>query len=95
VDENQLRCLVFDSGEVKWTDREFGKGSLMLADGKIIGMSEKGQLIIAEPTPQAFKPISRAQVLTGRCWTTPVLSNARIYCRNAAGQVVCVEVATK
>ncbi|PWU11208.1 MAG: alcohol dehydrogenase [Verrucomicrobia bacterium] len=95
VDENQLRCLAFDTGEVKWTDRDFGKGSLMVADGKLIGMSEKGELIIAEATPQAFKPISRTQVLTGRCWTTPVLSNGRIYCRNAAGQVVCVDVSTK
>ena len=92
VDESELRCLAFDTGEVKWKYPQFGKGSLMLADGKLIGLSEKGELIIAEATPSAFKPIARAQVLTGKCWTMPVLSNGHIYCRNARGDVVCLDV---
>jgi outer membrane protein assembly factor BamB len=95
VDDKELRCIVWDTGEVKWGDRQFGKGSLMLADGKLIALSEKGELIVAEATPAAFKPISRAQVLTGKCWTVPVLSNGRIYCRNAAGDLVCLDVSGK
>ena len=95
VDESELRCLAFDTGEVKWKYPQFGKGSLTLADGKLVGLSEKGELIIAEATPAAFKPIARAQILQGKCWTTPVLSNGHIYCRNAAGQVVCVDVSGK
>jgi len=51
--------------------------------------------MVADATPAAFKPISRAQVLGGRCWTTPVLANGRIYCRNAVGDVVCVDVRGK
>ena len=95
VDDNQLRCLAFDTGEVKWTDKISGKGSLMLADGKLIVLSEKGELFVAEASPAGFKPRSRAQVLGGKCWTTPVLANGRIYCRNAAGDVVCVDVSGK
>jgi outer membrane protein assembly factor BamB len=91
-DDSGLRCLAFDTGELKWTYGEFGKGSLMIADGKLVCLSEKGELIIAEPTPAAFKPISRAKVLTGKCWTMPVLSNGLIYCRNAVGDVVCLDV---
>jgi outer membrane protein assembly factor BamB len=91
-DDSGLRCLAFDSGELKWTDREFGKGSLMVADGKLVALSEKGELIIAETTPAAFKPITRAKVLSGKCWTTPVLSNGHIYCRNAVGDAVCLDV---
>jgi outer membrane protein assembly factor BamB len=94
-DDSGLRCLAFDTGELKWTYREFGKGSLMMADGKLVALSEKGELIIAEPTPAEFKPISRARILTGKCWTTPVLSNGHIYCRNAVGDVVCLEVSGK
>jgi outer membrane protein assembly factor BamB len=94
-DEDGLRCLAFDTGDLKWTDGGFGKGSLMVADGKLVGLSEKGELIIAEPTPAAFKPISRAKVLTGKCWTMPVLSNGHIYCRNAVGSVVCLDVSGK
>jgi outer membrane protein assembly factor BamB len=95
LDENQLRCLVFDTGEVKWTDKVTGKGSLMLADGKLIVLSEKGELLVADASPDGFKPIARAQVLGGKCWTTPVLANGKIYCRNAAGDVVCVDVGGK
>jgi len=50
---------------------------------------------IAEPYPAEFKPISRAKVLTGKCWTTPVLSNGHIYCRNAVGDAVCLDVSGK
>ena len=94
-DDGGLRCVAFDTGELKWTYREFGKGSLMLADGKLVALSDKGELIIAEAAPAAFQPISRAKVLTGKCWTAPVLSNGHIYCRNAVGDVVCLDVSGK
>ena len=94
-DDSGLRCLAFETGELKWSHREFGKGSLTVADGKLVALSEKGELIIAEPTAAAFQPISRAKVLTGKCWTTPVLSNGHIYCRNAVGDVVCLDVSGK
>jgi outer membrane protein assembly factor BamB len=92
VDEAELRCLAFDTGEVKWKFPQFGKGSLILADGKIVGLGEKGVLYIADATPDGFKPISQATVLNGKCWTTPVLSAGHIYCRNATGRVVCLDV---
>jgi outer membrane protein assembly factor BamB len=94
-DDNGLRCVAFESGDLKWTYSAFGKGSLMVADGKLVGLSEKGELIIAEPTPAEFKPIARAQVLKGKCWTTPLLSNGHIYCRNAVGDMVCLDVSGK
>ncbi len=95
VDENQLRCLDAATGEVKWTDKFSGKGSLMLADGKLIVLSDKGELAVADANPGGFKPISRTQALGGKCWTVPVLANGKIYCRNAAGDVVCLDVSGK
>jgi outer membrane protein assembly factor BamB len=95
VDENELKCLTWDNGEVKWGEKKFGKGSLMMADGKIIGLSEKGELMVAEATPAAFKPVSQAQVLGGKCWSVPVLSNGKVYCRNAKGDLVCLDVSGK
>jgi outer membrane protein assembly factor BamB len=89
---SELKCISWETGEVKWSDKGFGKGSLMMAGGKLIGLSDKGELIVFEPDPAAFKPISRAQVLGGKCWTAPVLSNGRIFCRNARGDLVCLDV---
>ena len=90
-----LRCVDFNTGEVKWKEGSAGLGALMAADGKLIVLSEKGELIIVEAATEKFKPLARAQVLGGKCWTTPVLSNGRIYCRNSQGALVCVDVATK
>jgi outer membrane protein assembly factor BamB len=69
-----------------------GTGSLMLANGKLIILSEDGKLVIAEASPDKFKEISSSRILTGKCWTVPVLANGRIYARNADGRLVCVDV---
>lgn len=94
-DEDTLRCLEFETGKVRWSQEDLGKGSLMMADGILIILSEKGELLTATPSADAFQEISRFQALGGKCWTAPVLANGRIYCRNAAGNVVCIDVKTK
>ena len=87
-----LKCLELKTGAVKWSEEKLGAGALMAADGKLIVLSDKGELIIADASPAAFKPISRAQVNGGKNWTVPVLSNNKIYCRNAKGDLVCLDV---
>jgi outer membrane protein assembly factor BamB len=89
---SDLKSVDLKTGKVNWSERGLGKGSLMAADGKLIILSERGELVIADADPTAFRPLVRAQVLGGRCWTQPVLSHGRIYCRNAAGDLVCVDV---
>jgi outer membrane protein assembly factor BamB len=68
---------------------------LIATNGKLIVLTEKGELLVAEASPKEFKLISRAQVIGGKCWTTPTLSNGRIYCRNSVGDVVCLDVSSK
>ena len=93
-DEKVFKCLRLQDGTEQWRDKSLGKGSLMMsADGRLIIMSEKGELVIARADPQKFDVVARAQILPKtRCWTTPVLANGRIYARNAAGDFVCVDV---
>ncbi|MBI5821015.1 MAG: PQQ-like beta-propeller repeat protein [Verrucomicrobia bacterium] len=87
-----LSCVAWDTGEEKWRMGGLRKGSLILAGDQLLLLSEKGKLVVAEPSGDAFKPLAEAQVLGGRCWTTPVLSGGRIYVRNAVGEVVCLDV---
>lgn len=94
--KGQLRCVEAATGTVKWTFPDTRHGALTAADGQLIVVSEKGELMIGEATPTAFQPTSRAQVAGGLYWTTPVLSNGRIYIRNGAGVVTCLDAgATK
>ena len=91
----KLTCMNFETSEVKWSQDGMGTGSLMLADGKLIILSEDGKLVTAEASPEGFKEISSTQILTYKCWTVPVLANGRIYARNTAGRLVCVDVSGK
>jgi outer membrane protein assembly factor BamB len=87
-----LKCMDFETGKVKWSQGGMGTGSLMLADGKLIILSEDGKLIIAEASPDSFKELASKQILTYKCWTVPVLANGRIYARNTQGKFVCLDV---
>jgi outer membrane protein assembly factor BamB len=98
VDDNKsVSCLDFKTGQVKWAQKGFGKGSLMLADGKLIILSDNGKLAIAEASPTEYKELASAQILPKKkCWTVPVLANGRIYARNNPdGQLVCLDVSGK
>jgi outer membrane protein assembly factor BamB len=89
-----LVCLDFTTGQVKWSQRGIG-GALVAADGKLVVLSESGELIIAEETPTAFRTFARAQVLPKRCWVQPTVSGGRAFCRNNDGQLVCVDLSGK
>ncbi len=93
-DESELKCIATQDGGQKWSEKSLGKGALMMsADGRMVIMSEKGELVIAQANPQQFKVLARAQILPkSKCWTTPVLANGKIYARNAAGDLVCIDV---
>jgi outer membrane protein assembly factor BamB len=93
--EPGLRCIELKTGEVRWTESAVGMGSVMAADGKLIVLSERGELMVAKASPEGFKPSARARVLAETCWTVPVLANGRIYCRNSGGDLVCLDVRGK
>jgi outer membrane protein assembly factor BamB len=94
-DESTLKCISFADGAEKWAEKGLGKGSLIAADGRLVVLSERGILVTAKASPEGFTPISRAKVLSGKCWTAPALAGGRVYCRNAAGDLVCLDVSGK
>ena len=87
-----LQCVEFATGAQKWSFSGLGGGGLIVADHKIIMLSDTGELVAGEASPAAFVPISRAKVLGEWCWTAPTLANGRIYCRNNQGDMVCLDV---
>ena len=90
--EAALKCVALETGTEKWAVPGFGTGTVVAADGKLIALSAAGELSVAPATPDGFKPVAKAQVLDGKCWSAPVLANGRIYCRNWRGQIVCLDV---
>jgi len=87
----KLKCMDWSSGEIVWSVEDLNPGGLALAGGKLIVLTESGELFISEASPDPWKPLARAQVLEGKCRTVPVMSGGRIYCRTVGGQVACVD----
>ena len=95
VGRTSLKCLSAETGEVKWSHGRWGMGSLLLADGKLIVLTDRGQLFTGRASPAGFEQLASAKVISGKCWTAPVLAGGRIYCRSHQGDLVCVDVRKK
>lgn len=88
-DENTLRCLDWRTGAERWSMRGMGKGGLIAAGGRLLALTERGELVLANAGPR-FEELGRAQVLDGTCWSQPTLSDGRLFCRNHEGRLVCL-----
>ncbi len=99
----RLRCVELATGKVRWDVDEswphyspenplvYGRGSFILADGKLIAIGEGGILGLFKPNPQRAEEICRFQIpqLRHPCWAAPVLSHKRLYLRSEE-RLVCV-----
>ena len=81
-DNATFKCISAEDGAVQWARRGYGKGGLILADGKLIILSDRGLLVMIEASPVSFKELGRHQALKGRSWTSPVLAGSHLYLRN-------------
>jgi hypothetical protein len=88
--DSELVCVAWTTGELMWSERSVRRGSLVLADGHLVALSENGLLSVAPASPKAFRPLLKSHVLDGRCWTAPALSQGLLYVRNAQGEAVCL-----
>lgn len=88
----KLKCIEWATGKERWAKGGMGIGSLLKAGEDLIVLTDEGILSLVKPTPEALTEITRTDILDGRCWTMPVLSNGRLYARNAAGHMVCLDM---
>ncbi len=90
-DNNKLACQDIKTGKVKWRASGFNRGSLIVADGKLIILGMSGTLALAEPSPQKYKEISKFQFSSERTWTVPTLSAGRLFVRDEK-ELACYEL---
>lgn len=86
-----LKCVELATGKEMWSQAGYGPGGLILAGERLIVLGDQGQLALVETTPTAYKEISRMQAVTGKCWSSPALSNGKLYVRSAK-EGVCLDV---
>ena len=86
-----MKCIDLANGTVKWEQPGFGPGQVIFAGGQVIALSDAGELVLIDAKPDAYKELARADVLDGKCWSTPVLANGRIFARSTK-EAVCLDV---
>ena len=101
----RLRCVEFLTGKLMWERDEswrphsskqppvFGRGSFILADGKLIAIGEGGLLGIFRPNSSQVEEVCRWQVpdLEYPCWAAPALSGGKLLLRGE-GKLVCIDL---
>ncbi len=88
-----MKCVRLSDGQEMWAEKDVGFASLTAsADGRLLVLTAKGELIEVKASPEKYTENSRAQILNGKCWSTPVLANGLLYARNSEGHVVCLEL---
>jgi outer membrane protein assembly factor BamB len=77
-----LRAVELRTGKVRWSQEQFRAGSIVLAGDRLLIMRESGELVLAAATPDAFRPIARAQLLPATVRAYPAIADGVFYVRN-------------
>lgn len=93
--KSQLACLSLD-GERVWasgSERPFGLGPYLLADGMILALQgDEGTLHAIEAVPSGYRELAKADVLDGHdCWGPMALAAGRLLVRDLT-TLVCLDV---
>jgi outer membrane protein assembly factor BamB len=86
-----LKCVEVATGQIKWEQPGFGAGNVLAVNGQIVALSDKGVVVVIKATPEAYTEITRTQVITGKCWSTPALSDGRLYVRSTK-EGACIDL---
>ncbi len=79
-----LTCVDADTGEVVWKSRPPGGQGLILVDGKLLILSPKGELVVADASPRGYVEEARLAVFEREGMTAPSFAGGQIFVRNLA-----------
>jgi outer membrane protein assembly factor BamB len=94
-DKERLKCVDFRKlREVDdWEADGVGKGCLILAAKHLIVLTQNGDLILVEATPEEFRLVAKLPSGLSRSqnWSLPVLVDGRLYLRDES-KILCLDV---
>lgn len=87
----QLRCVEWKTGAVKWAEPKTRPAHLIAVDGGVLALTEDGELVRFDASPDAYKERGRAKVLEKPTRAAPALADGRLYARDST-RLVCVKL---
>jgi outer membrane protein assembly factor BamB len=100
LNDGNLECVDVKTGRPRWKDDRraekegaFGHGQIVLCDDRIVALTEFGELVLVEATPEEFRELSRVKALYRgtKTWNNPAMAHGRIYIRND-GEMACYDL---
>ena len=73
VDKARLFCLEIRKGKKRWEKEGFGLGTVVLVENRLVILSDRGELVIADANHYKFQELAKFQVLSGKENWTPHL----------------------
>lgn len=87
----ELRCVEFKTGKVLWSQPSLYPANLTLVDGRLLILTEKGEMIRAKASPDKFEATDRFQLLSSSLRAYPALANGLFYARDKR-RLVCLDL---
>ena len=79
-----LSCIDLKDGQRKWKGGRYGNGQLVLLPDQdlLLVLSEEGEIVLVQATPDQFTEIAKVPALQGKTWNHPVLVGDKLLVRN-------------
>jgi len=77
-----FRAVDLATGAVKWSEERFGAGAVLLAGNRLVIAHERGGISLVAASPQQYRQLAHAAVLTGTMRAFPALAGGVLYLRN-------------
>jgi outer membrane protein assembly factor BamB len=93
-----LKCIELATGKVKWEGEHVTprgsnpQASLVWVWDKALIQNEKGELLLANLSPESYRGLGKAAVLGGLVWAHPAYADGCVFARNDE-EIVCVRLA--
>jgi outer membrane protein assembly factor BamB len=82
LDEAILACIDAATGELKWKGGRYGYGQLVLADDRMIVLTERGELVLVAAKPDRHEELARFPAIEGKTWNSPAIVDGILLVRN-------------
>jgi outer membrane protein assembly factor BamB len=78
----RFACIDLSSGKERWITQPYGKyWSLVVANGRILALDERGELFLIRATPEKFDLIGQHKVSENPTWAHVAVADGQLFIR--------------
>lgn len=94
LDEGILTCVDVKTGERRWKGGRYGYGQVILASGHLVVITDTGELVLVNASPDKHTELAKFSALEGKTWNYPAIADGRLLVRNQT-QMACFDLSAK